>query len=140
MQTASQHGLSKYGFEKELSAVKGVKIESFGRALQKQAGGNSCKGRKYFKPVHRINTAEKKKANFWTGHQSIKKGQLALAFLFRVLLTQLLFLQLVMQRRPLLDGLLTRCKPLVRCRQHGSHTSEYECNHLDGRYNVDLTR
>lgn len=114
-------------------------MESFGGTLQKQAGGNSCKAQKYFKPAW-YKYGRKEQANFRTGHTSIKKGQLALAFLFGVLLTQLLFLQLVMQRRPLLDGLLTRCKPLVRCRQHGSHTSEYECNHLDGRYNVDLTR
>jgi hypothetical protein len=53
--------LSNYGFEKELSAVQGVKIESFGGALQKQAGGNSCKRRKYFKPAHGVNTAEKRR-------------------------------------------------------------------------------
>lgn len=115
-------------------------MESFGGTLLKQAGGSRCKGRKYFKPVHGVNTAEKSRLISGRVICSIKKGQLALAFLFGVLLTQLLFLQLVMQRRPLLDDLLTRCKPLVRCRQHGSHTSEYECNHLDGRYNVDLTR
>jgi hypothetical protein len=51
--------LSNYGFEKEKSAIKGVKIESFGGALQKQAGGKRCKSQKYFKPVHGVNTAEK---------------------------------------------------------------------------------